>query len=203
MHSSPYLSGKILSACWGELRSTLGTEELSHGRRFFEVLAVVVEMLTQAQVRPCSGGSFPSQVGLLHVPVQRSISWQCAALGIARSTEVPLDCQPRLLWPEQGCSDVSVPASFSPPLQPLVFISTCPIKAKCNASPTASPCSWGCAHPTLRCWPGVGGLTPAILPKSHGSHCAMINVWSPALHPVTREGGQGAKGDCICQQWQK
>lgn len=149
MHSSPYLSDKILSACWGELRSTLGTEELSHGRRFFEVLAVVVEMLTQGQVWPCSGGSFPSQVGLLHVPVQRSISWQDAALGIAGSAEVPLDCQPQLLWPEQGCRDVSVPASFSPPLQPLVFISICPIKAKCNASPTASPRSWGCGHLAL------------------------------------------------------
>lgn len=200
MRNSPYLSDKILSACWGELRSMLVTEELSHGRRFFKALAVVVEMLTQAQVWPCSGGSFPSQAGLLHVPVQPSISRQYPALGTAGPAEVPLGCQPRLLWPEQGCRGVSVPASLYSPLQPLIFIPVFPIKAKCNASLPASPCSWGCGPPAVRCWPGMGGPAPTVLPKSHRSRWALVCVWSPALHPVTREGGEGAKGDSICQQ---
>lgn len=63
------------------------------------MLAVVVEMLIQAQVWPNAGGSFPSQAGLLRAPVLPNLSWDCPALGMAGPAEAASSW---LLWPGRG-----------------------------------------------------------------------------------------------------
>lgn len=55
--------------------------------------AVVVEMLTQAQLWPHEGWSFSNQSGLLHPPALPGLSWDYPALGITGPAEVPLGYQ--------------------------------------------------------------------------------------------------------------
>lgn len=59
----------------------------------------------------------------------------------------------------------------------------------------------GCSNPTARPW--VALLPPAPGPESSSGQAAMIHLRSPSLHPVTHEGGEAARGDSICQRWQK
>lgn len=123
---------------------------------------VVVEMLTQAQVWPLVGGSFPSQAGLLHAPALPSLSWDYPALSIAGLAAVPLGCQlPAAVATARkrgsvasSRRDVSEPASLSSPLQSLVFVPIFPIKAKCNADSSPPLLAAGAAVPP----PSVAGL---------------------------------------------
>lgn len=128
-------------------------------------------------------------------PVQRRFPWAASS---------------RLLRPRQG-KEAARPAALGMfqsqlpsllPRSPWCLFPFSQQKPNAMQTPPLPLLAPGATVPLQR-WAGVGGPAPTAVLESRRSHRAMIHLWSLTLHPVTREGGEGAKGDGICQRWQK